>query len=60
MPEVAMAVKMPWPPSGAKLWLVKFSPWNAVSRNAAMTSRMIAIFHHTSALFTRANHLTPK
>ena len=39
---------------------MKFEPWNAVSTNAAMTSRMIASFHQTATLLTRANHRTPK
>ena len=60
MPDVATAVSTPWPPDGAKPWLVKFSPWNALSKNAAITSRITAIFHHTRTLLTRANHLTPK
>ena len=59
MPRVAIAVKTPWTPFGAKPWEVKFSPWKAVSRNAAITSRMIASFHQTSALLIRANQRTP-
>ena len=60
MPEVAIAVNTPWKPVGLKPWLVKFSPWNEVSRNAPITTRMIAIFHQTSALLIRANQRTPK
>lgn len=40
--------------------LVKLEPRNAVSTNAAMTSRMTANFHHTATLLTQANQRTPK
>ncbi len=58
MPLVAMAVNTPWTPAGAKSWLVKFSPWNAAAKKAAMTSRMMKSFHHTRALLMRANQRT--
>ncbi|GMA96724.1 hypothetical protein GCM10025881_35480 [Pseudolysinimonas kribbensis] len=53
-------------PSGANPWLVKFAGLpmlvvpSAVMRKTTMMSAMIASFHHTSTLFTRANSLTPK
>ena len=52
-------MKTPCQPCGMKPWLVKFSPWTAVSRNAAITSRMMKIFQPTSALLIRANQRTP-
>lgn len=54
-----MAVKTPCQPAGLNPWDVKFSPWNCVNRKDTITTRMIASFHQTRALFTRANHLMP-
>jgi len=60
MPPVAMALKIPWMPEGAKPWEWKLPPWNAVNRNATTTRLMMASFQATSTLLSRANQRIPK
>src|SRR3954447_25306693 len=59
MPDVAMAVATPRQPNGMNSCEVKFEPWNWVSTNTTTTSTMMASFHHTSTVLTRANQATP-
>ena len=59
IPPVAMAVSMPWVPSVVKPWSPKLPLWNSVTRNAKTTRMMMANFHQTATLLTRANQRMP-
>jgi hypothetical protein len=59
MPDVAIAVATPRQPKGMNSFEVKLELWNCVTTKAITTRVMMASFHQTITVFTRANHATP-